>query len=283
MATQPFREFARHYDRFMAQYVDYRSWVDYVERIFKRFKAEPKHILDVACGTGIPTVLLAQRGFMVTGVDRSAEMLSVLEGKRYGLPIEMIQADMTDFRLEQSADAAVSFYDSVNYLLSEEDLVKCFTCVKRALVKGGLFVFDMNTVYSLSTFWGNRTTPRNVGDVSSLWQNTFDWKTMISTLHLTFWEEAGGTEEGRAQNHGQKTGEARTQNADTGTQKSEAVGCEPLAAAVRFEEEHRERAYTEKQVRDCLKRAGFARAWFYTHGTFLPVTPITVRMMVVAK
>lgn len=245
----------------MSYYVDYPAWIDYLERIFKKFRVQPRHILDLACGTGIPTVLLARRGYRLTGVDRSAEMLAVLESKKGDLPIATIQADMTDFTLPEPVDAAISLYDSMNYLLTEADLTKCFLCVRRALTPEGIFAFDMNTVYSLSRFWGNRTSSRNVGGVASVWQNTFDWKTMISTLHLTFWEEA------QAANGGQRE------------EKTPAIGSEP----VRYEEEHRERAYTIRQVRRCLERAGFPRACFFDHGTFLPVNVLTVRMMVVAR
>lgn len=272
MPAQPFKEFARHYDRFMMRYVDYRGWVDYVERILKRFKVEPKTVLDLACGTGIPTILMAKRGFRMVGVDRSAEMLEVLKGKRFGLPIETVEADMTDFRLERPVDAAICLYDSINYLLSEDDLVRCFTCVRRSLAPDGLFTFDMNTVYSLSTFWGSRTTPRNVEGVSSVWQNTYDEKTRISTLHLTFWEEPANEVRNQIP-------DSRRQKSEAGSGERSAVGGEPT----RFEEVHQERAYSQQEVEQALERAGFGRVWFYSHNTFLPVAPLTTRMMVVAR
>ena len=245
---RPFEEFARHYDRFMLRYVDYRAWVDYVERIFRKHKAEPKTILDLACGTGIPTVILARRGYSVIGVDRSPRMLEALQGKIHGLPIATLQAEMTDFRLESPVDAAISLYDSVNYLLTEDELVRCFACVRRALSPGGLFVFDMNTVYSLSTFWGTRVSERQVGPIRSVWQNVYDEATRVSTLHITFWEDAGD-------------------------------GTEP----VEYEEVHRERAYTLDEVRRSLGAAGFDEVRFFNHGSFLPVGPLTTRMMVVAR
>lgn len=251
----------------MMRYVDYRGWVDYVERIFKRFKVKPQSVLDLACGTGIPTILMAKRGFRMVGVDRSAEMLEVLRGKRFGLPIDTVQADMTDFRLERPVDAAICLYDSINYLLTEDDLVRCFTCVRRALVPDGLFTFDMNTIYSLSTFWGSRTTPRNVEGVSSVWQNTYDEKTRISTLHLAFWEEKP------------TTGGIRSQESEAASGEPSAVSRQPM----RFEEVHQERAYTQKEVARALERAGFGPSRFFSHNTFLPVAPLTTRMMVVAR
>jgi SAM-dependent methyltransferase len=245
---RPFGPFAQFYDRFMLRYVEYKDWVDYVVRIFGRFKAEPKRVLDVACGTGIPTLMLARRGYEVVGVDRSREMLAELERKRGTLPVTTLAADMTDFRVESPCDAAISLYDSINYLLTEEDLRDCFRCVRQAVKPGGLFVFDLNTVYSLSVFWGSRTTPRKAGGIYSIWDNSFDPKTKVSTLKLTFWEEAGGD-----------------------------------ASPESFHEVHKERAYTRHEVKRSLKAAGFGRVWFFTHGGFLPVGPLTVRMMVVAR
>lgn len=244
----PFARFARYYDRFMERYVDYPEWVDYVERIFRRFRRQPKKLLDLACGTGIPTVLFARRGYQVIGIDRSAEMLAVLESKKGALPITVINADIRNFTLDEPVEAAISLYDSINYLLSPEELARCFFCVHQALVPGGLFVFDLNTIYGLEKHWGGRTITRENDEIVSIWQCRFDRQTMLSTLRLVFWEKLpDGT-----------TGE-------------------------KYEEIHQERAYTVDEVRQALVRAGFSRCRFYHHGTFLPVSPFSVRMMVVAE
>lgn len=244
----PFSRFARYYDRFMTKFVDYPEWVNYVERIFKRFQVTPKRLLDVACGSGIPTILLAKRGYRLIGVDRSKEMLEVLLKKRGGLPIEAICADIRNFALAEPVDAAISLYDSINYLLTEDDLRRCFGCVYRALISGGVFVFDMNTIYGLAEFWGTRTMSRETPEITSIWQNRFDPETRVSTLHLVFGEkEPDGT------------------------------------FREKFEEIHEERAYTENEVRRALEAAGFAESHFYHHGSFLPVGPRTTRMMVVAR
>ena len=245
--ARAFQEFARHYDAFMNRYVDYRSWVGYVLRIFSRFRVEPRTLLDIACGTGIPAILLARSGYRVIGIDRSEEMLAVLRAKAEGLPITTLCADITGFALAEPADAAISLYDSINYLLTAEDLLNCFRSARQALRPEGLFVFDMNTVHSLSTHWGNRLTPRTVGEIQSTWENRYDPETRISTLRLRFREPS------------------------------------PDGRYLEFEEEHRERAYTRAEVKQNLQQAGFDAVRFYTHGGFLPVGPLTVRMMVVAR
>lgn len=244
----PFTRFARHYDRFMVKFVDYPGWVNYVLKIFSRFKVVPRTILDVACGSGIPTVIFARKGYRMIGVDRSQEMLEVLEQKRGDLPIEVLRADIRDFALPVRVDAAISLYDSINYLLTEDDLERCFRCVFRALDEHGIFVFDMNTIFGLSEGWGTRTFTRETEEIVSLWQNQYDPKTRISTLILTFWEKL-----------------------PDGT------------LSERFQEVHQERGYTVEEVKRALKAAGFAETHFYHHGGFLPVGPLSVRMMVVAR
>jgi SAM-dependent methyltransferase len=244
----PFSQFARFYDRFMEKLVDYPQWVDYVERIFSKFRVQPRVILDLACGTGIPSLLFARRGYQVIGVDRSPEMLAVLEAKRGNLPIRVVNADIREFTLTEPVEAAVSLYDSINYLLTEADLIRCFTCVRRALVPDGLFVFDMNTVYGLEKQWGTRTLTRENDRMVSIWQCRFDHRTMISHLQLEFWE--------------------KLPDGTTGP---------------RYQEEHQERAYTTGEVRSALRQAGFDRVRFFHHGTLLPVNPFSVRMMIVAR
>lgn len=228
--------------------MDYPDWVNYVERIFRRFRQRPRVILDLACGTGIPTILFAQRGYRLFAVDRSPEMLSVLAAKKGDLPIQLINADIRDFVLPEPVDAAISLYDSINYLLTPEDLTRCFHCVQQALLPGCIFVFDMNTLYGLKQQWGTRTLTRENEELVSIWQCRFDPETNISDLHLTFWE--------------------KLPDGTLGT---------------KYEEKHQERAYTTNEVRTALKNAGFEKTRIFHHGTLLPVSPISVRMMVVAQ
>ncbi|HTW90175.1 MAG TPA: class I SAM-dependent methyltransferase [bacterium] len=248
MMREPFSRFHRHYDKFMAKYVDYDGWADYVVRVLGHFHSDPKTILDLACGTGIPTLILARRGYRMTGVDRSPEMLAMLESKRGNLPVATIHADIRDFAVPEPLEGAICLYDSMNYLLTEDDLVRCFRCVRAAVLPGGLFIFDMNTVYGLADYWGTRTTARDVGEIHSIWQHEYDQETRVSTLHLTFWEQpkSGGAPE-------------------------------------RFEEIHQERAYHPEEVERCLRAAGFTEVRFFQHGSFIKPGPHTTRMMIAAR
>jgi ubiquinone/menaquinone biosynthesis C-methylase UbiE len=241
----PFSRIAPYYDTLM-NHIDYPGWIEYIKKFFQVFHKQPKVIIDVACGTGNASLLLAQSGFKVIGVDRSAAMLEIFKEKSRGLDIDFVCADMRGFEVPQPGDAAISLFDSINYLLTEEELERCFCNVHRNLKPGGLFIFDMNTIFGLSTHWGNSITLREVGAIYSVWKNSYDYKENISTLHLTLFV--------KNQDHYE-----------------------------RLEELHRERGYPTAVVEKRLKRAGFIRCHFYQHLFFTPPASHTARFMVVAE
>jgi SAM-dependent methyltransferase len=108
-----------------------------------------KRILDVCCGTGQLLLFFLEHGYTGTGIDLSAEMLSHARENcaRFvsGAKVDFVQADASDFRLPGRYDLAVSTFDALNHLASLEALRACLVCVKAALVKGGAFIFDLNT------------------------------------------------------------------------------------------------------------------------------------------
>lgn len=112
-------------------------------------------ILDLACGTGTISLALARQGFDVTGLDLSRPMLGIAEEKAQeaGLTIDWVQGDMRQFLLSPPFDAVLCLYDSLNHLLSEQDLKEAFESVKQNLAPGGLFLFDVNTRVNYDTFW----------------------------------------------------------------------------------------------------------------------------------
>ena len=78
-----------------------------------------RQVLDLACGTGNMAIRLAKRGYKVTGVDSSKDMLDVARDKaaREGLCLSFVQQDMRYLESEKQFDAAVCLFDSLNYLL----------------------------------------------------------------------------------------------------------------------------------------------------------------------
>jgi len=121
-----------------------RDEINFVEEIFKAdAKRDVKKILDLACGTGIPTLELARRGYEVVGMDLHEEMLKVAKkkAKREGLTIEFIQGDALEVDFNQEFDAVTMFFSSIMYF-DEKDLKKLFNSVTKALKPGGVFVAD---------------------------------------------------------------------------------------------------------------------------------------------
>ncbi|MCO6041143.1 class I SAM-dependent methyltransferase [Thermococcus alcaliphilus] len=118
--------------------------IDFVEEIFKNdAKREVKRILDLACGTGIPTLELAERGYDVIGLDLHEEMLKVARRKaeERGLGVEFLQGDALEITFENEFDAITMFFSSIMYF-DEENLKKLFNGVVKALRPGGVFIAD---------------------------------------------------------------------------------------------------------------------------------------------
>lgn len=108
-------------------------------------------ILDLCCGTGTVARYLVQRGFSVTGVDASEQMLRYA---REDVPeAEFLVADAEAFRLPAVFDAAVCTFDSLSYLLEQEALVRAFSNVYNALRPKGTFVFDLSLEDAYKSEW----------------------------------------------------------------------------------------------------------------------------------
>ena len=133
--------------------VPYPEIAAFFERVLKRSGVEAQTVLDLACGTGSLSLLLAQKGYSVLGVDCSEEMLTVASEKSMELalpePPFWICQKMQRLRLPYPVDAAVCSLDSVNYVTKPSDLQEAFRRVFAALKPHGLFLFDINTPYKL--------------------------------------------------------------------------------------------------------------------------------------
>ncbi|MCI9402464.1 MAG: methyltransferase domain-containing protein [Oscillospiraceae bacterium] len=146
---------AGSYDAFTTD-VDYPRWCSYIEKHFARLKKPVHTVLDLACGTGSLTAELAGRGYEVTGVDLSAEMLALAEEKCRDLDPRprFFCEPMENLRLPRKVDACVCCLDSVNYVLNPRKLQRAFRRVFDCLEPGGLFLFDADTPEKLESMDG---------------------------------------------------------------------------------------------------------------------------------
>ena len=142
---------AQCYDRLTTD-VEYGRWADFAQRHFQRLERPVHSVLELGCGTGSLTRLLAERGCAVTAVDLSPDMLTAAEQKCRGLDVRFLCQDMTRLsasRLGTQMDAVVSGLDSVNYITKPKSLARMFQRVYRILLPGGLFLFDVKTPAAL--------------------------------------------------------------------------------------------------------------------------------------
>ena len=190
------------------------------------YLAEERNIVvDLGCGTGKLTELLASRGCDMIGIDLSEDMLAIAQQRKIeaGSSTLYTLQDMRDFELYGAAGAMVSAGDSINYLLKEEDLEAMFRCVERGLLPGGVFVFDFKTIHLYRDVIGDRTIAEDRGDCAFIWDNYYDPETCINEYDLAvFVQEDGGD----------------------GT------------IYRRFDEVHQQRGYTPEQLREAAEKAG---------------------------
>ena len=205
--------FASVYDLFMDN-IPYRAWCDYVTSLLKEYGVEDGLVLDLGCGTGKLTRLLAGEGYDMIGVDLSEEMLEVALEHEMEDPKQILylQQDMREFELYGTVRAIVSICDSMNYLEDYEDLVQVLKLANNYLDPKGVFVFDMNTVYKyreqLLVESQDRYYPTD--RFRSLIENYFDENEMVNEYDLTlFIREEDGRYSKYEETHYQKAFEIR--------------------------------------------------------------------------
>ena len=180
-----YTSFASVYDMFMDN-IPYGEWCAYLTSLLKEYGVEDGILLDLGCGTGSLTELLAQEGYDMIGVDFSEDMLQIAMEKREesGLPILYLLQDMREFELYGTVRAVVSICDSMNYITEEEDLLEVFRLVNNYLDPGGIFLFDMNTKYKYAEILGDNTIAENREDASFIWDNYYDEEEQINEYDL---------------------------------------------------------------------------------------------------
>ena len=183
---ESYRSFARVYDMFMDN-IDYPSWSVYLTQLLREYGVEDGLLLELGCGTGSMTELLAEQGYDMIGVDNSEDMLEMAMEKREesGHDILYLLQDMREFELYGTVRGVVSVCDSMNYILEEEDLLQVFRLVNNYLDPGGIFIFDLNTPYKYQEGIGDDTIAEHREEGSFIWENYYDEETGINEYALT--------------------------------------------------------------------------------------------------
>ncbi len=258
-----------------------------VEPMDQNLRQERNTVLDLGCGTGALTELLARRGYDMIGVDNAPEMLRIAMEKRErsGLDILYLLQDMRELELYGTVGAVVSVCDSVNYLLMEEDIVQTFARVNNYLYPQGLFIFDFNTVYKYAVVIGDATIAENREDCSFIWENYYHEEEEINEYDLTVFvaEERNGSVAGGTLERQTACGE-RVQG-ETGQEFCQARLCENVRAQRfrRFQEVHYQRGYRLEQMKALLLQAGLEFLEAVDGDTHGEVTEESERIYVVAR
>jgi SAM-dependent methyltransferase len=196
MKNSPYSVFAKYYDELTLD-VNYEKRVQYILDLayFYGFSSPCETykpiVLDLACGTGNMTQILSELEYDVVGVDSSVEMLSVAQSKVVNLknpPIFLCQ-QMQKLDLYGTVDLAVCSLDAINHLIEESDVKEAFKRVFLFLNKGGIFIFDLHTLYKLENILGNNAFIYDNKNVYCVWQNSFDKKTLMVSYKLDFFEK----------------------------------------------------------------------------------------------
>lgn len=184
--------FARYYDELTAN-IDYNGRGKYFHEIIKKFKETSGNILlDLACGTGSIAEAMARLNYDVIGVDNSDEMLGMAIEKKFdsGLNIQYLCQDMRYIDMYGTVDITVCALDSINHLPSIEDVKKVFERVAFFSEVGGLFIFDVNTLYKHRAVLADNVFTYETDNVYCVWENTLDRDTDEVKMNLEFFERA---------------------------------------------------------------------------------------------
>lgn len=168
---------AEYYDQLTTD-VPYRRWADYIEKQFARQGCAVRSIAELGCGTGTLAAILAGRGYQVTAVDLSPDMLSVAAEKCRGLDVQLVCQDMSRLALPEPVDAVICCLDSLNYITKSPLVQRTFRQVFRALRPGGLFLFDVKTPLALENADGQVYIDEN-GTVYCVWRGEYDKRRRI--------------------------------------------------------------------------------------------------------
>ncbi|MDO3409090.1 class I SAM-dependent methyltransferase [Saccharibacillus sp. CPCC 101409] len=237
-------KFAYVYDELM-QDMPYAKWKRFAQEAWDKF-GRPREVVELGCGTGTLTALLAQEGYAVTGIDLSEDMLAVarakaeerppLQGLLRGGELRFVQQDMTEWAAPEPVDSVISFCDCLNYLTEPEQIEDTFRATYAGLKPGGTFLFDVHHPDTLRRYEAEQPFVYDEDGISYIWTCGLDEERTEIEHHLRIFVRRG-------------------EDAQTAARSE--------AAYDRFDEVHIERAYDPDWLKAALLRAGFSRAEVY--------------------
>ena len=186
-----YQSFSRFYDNLTFN-VDYEKRADYIQSVLSLYGHDAGLTLDLACGTGSLTLALKRRGVDIFGVDGSQEMLSEAMAKAYDAEESILYLCQRMERLDLygTIDTCICTLDSLNHITDPAVLQKVFDRVALFMNPGGMFVFDVNTVYKHQNILADNTFVYDTDDVYCVWQNSLEENNIVK-IELDLFERAG--------------------------------------------------------------------------------------------
>jgi SAM-dependent methyltransferase len=187
----------QHFAKFYAQgpYMAYsQRMLEFLPVLAEKFNLPTiGACLDLACGEGSFLRGMAALGWDATGVDQSEEMLSIASQRssEAGLNIRWQAGDFRKLDFTAEFDLVTCWFDSLNYMTSPDDLQAVFQGAAAALKPGGVFIFDMNTIYGLLVAWQQNSTYVQVDtpEYMEIHQNSCDYDQQTALLRITMFEQ----------------------------------------------------------------------------------------------
>ena len=185
--------FASAYDALNTE-IDYGEMADFISRRFAGAQIAPGSlVLDLGCGTGSLTRLLAERGYDMIGIDGSEEMLACARQKG-GDGVLYLEQELDGFELYGTVAAIVSTTDTINHIIDGDGLRRVFRLAHNYTDPGGLFIFDLNSPLKFETVYGGRDYVLEDDGVFLSWQTEYDPETRLADFFITLFEEQEGGE-----------------------------------------------------------------------------------------
>ncbi|BDU50002.1 class I SAM-dependent DNA methyltransferase [Haliovirga abyssi] len=183
-------EFAYIYDEVM-EIANYNEWYDFLKLMLKDINFNGTDIMDLGCGTGEILIRLYKDGYKVLGVDISSDMLSVAQDKMVedGISIPLVNMDMRELRLPVEVDLVVSFFDTINYLTSENELETTLENIYKHLPKNGFFIFDIVTRKLIDDMFENNIFLDEREEITIIWRHFYNEEEGLDDFHTVYFVE----------------------------------------------------------------------------------------------
>ena len=231
------------YDRLNGE-ANYNEYVEYLKDVIPKGAS----ILDLGCGTGEMCVRLSREGYLLTGLDYSSDMLAEasIKAEKSRADVFFTCQDMTSFSVSHLYDAVISCFDSLNYLLSKDNLLSAFIRCNNALDKNGLFIFDMNAPAKFENLYADNTFVIEEDEIFCVWENQYNRKSRRCRFFINIFVEKNGSYD-------------------------------------RYYEEQCERSYKLSDICECLEKSGFELVGVSSDFNSTPVTDETQRYYFIAR